>query len=208
MKVFARYFSDKQMNFRRDTMLQFGDSFEVIGAAVLINPGSARPVSTVWEEDLRHLRHISGKDDSWNEFAPDSTMRQLEKLFSGGYLGSPRPLCGVIRLFNLFNLREPILDEAMRLCNDCDSHNLFSTHEDIQALIGIHRVYLGWGASGRDEMLHPRALQIFNALSAGQKAYLNEHFDDNPFYHPGYINRSYKHSEVTQTLLHRFASIG
>ena len=42
MKVYARYFSEDGLNFRRDTILRFGDSWDVIGAAVLINPGSHR----------------------------------------------------------------------------------------------------------------------------------------------------------------------
>ena len=40
MKVYARYFSENRLNFRLNTVLQFGDSRNIIGASVLINPGN------------------------------------------------------------------------------------------------------------------------------------------------------------------------
>lgn len=41
MKVYAEYFEEKGSTFRTNTILQFGDSWNLIGNIVLANPGSA-----------------------------------------------------------------------------------------------------------------------------------------------------------------------
>ena len=75
MKVYARYFSEDGLNFRRDTILRFGDSWDVIGAAVLINPGSAHPLAEIDSETIiAHLSSITGHSDCWKEFSADATM--------------------------------------------------------------------------------------------------------------------------------------
>ena len=78
MKVYARYFSQNGLNLRTNTILQFGESFDIIGAAVLINPGSAKPLNKpLYQEQLHLLSSITGKFDHWQEFSIDSTMRHL-----------------------------------------------------------------------------------------------------------------------------------
>jgi hypothetical protein len=57
MKVYAKYYSPDMHGFsyRKSTLLQFGDSWELIGSAVLINPGSSRIVpNTTIAEDVLH----------------------------------------------------------------------------------------------------------------------------------------------------------
>ena len=45
MKVYTEYFNIEDGNaFRIKTLLQFGESTDLIGSAVLINPGSAEPI--------------------------------------------------------------------------------------------------------------------------------------------------------------------
>ena len=45
MKVFAQFHDvSPELGIRRNTVLQFGDSWETIGAVWLINPGSSSPV--------------------------------------------------------------------------------------------------------------------------------------------------------------------
>lgn len=41
MKVYAEYFEEDGLLYRRNTLLQFGDSWDLIGSAVLANPGCA-----------------------------------------------------------------------------------------------------------------------------------------------------------------------
>lgn len=203
MKVFARYFSENDLNFRCNTVLQFGDSWDVIGAAVLINPGSAKPVGDVDACTLEKLASITGETTEWHSFTVDSTMRQLEKIFNGGYVGDATPLNGVILLFNLFNLRDKNLAEALELHKTCKSPYLFTTETDIDSLKSIDRIYLGWGGAGRYN-LRCQAEQIFNAVKDKCNYYLDTNFNKNAFYHPGYVNRSYKRNNITKQILNSF----
>ena len=41
MKVYAEYFEENGLKYRKNTLLQFGNSLDVIGNIVLANPGSA-----------------------------------------------------------------------------------------------------------------------------------------------------------------------
>lgn len=202
MNVYARYFSESGLNFRLDTVLQFGDSWDVIGAAVLINPGSARPIAEVNHDTTEHLSAITGQSDNWQQFSPDATMGQLAKIFNGWYAGDEKPLNGCILLYNLFNLRDKNLAEALELQKNCDSKNLFTAESDVKRLAGVERIYLGWGNTGKYQ-LRQYAEPIFEAVK-GKCAYLDPDFNHNAFYHPGYVNRSYKRNPTTQTIVKSF----
>lgn len=203
MKVYARYFSEDGFNFRLNTILQFGDSWGVIGAAVLINPGSAKPIADVTTDELEHLSTLTSQTDAWQRFSADPTMMQLSKIFSGWYIGQERPLNGVIRLFNLFNLRDKNLGQALELQKTSDSPLLFSTAADIKTLKGISHIYLGWGNAGKGA-LRNYAQKIFEAVKPQIDTYTYPCFDDNPFYHPGYVNRSYRTNKTTLRILTQF----
>lgn len=205
MKVYARYFSENRLNFRLNTVLQFGDSRNIIGASVLINPGSARPISEPDSETISALESITGYGDNWRQSSPDATMRQLAKIFSGWYAGDEKPLNGYILLFNLFNLRDKDLGEALELQRNCDSGHLFSTENDITRISEVEKIYLGWGNTGKYQ-LRQYAEPIFDAVKA-KCPYLDPDFDKNSFYHPGYINRSYKRNPKTQQLMHDFKNL-
>lgn len=60
MKVYARYFTENGLNFRLDTVLQFGNNWDIVGAAVLINPGSAKPIAEIDHETANHLSMVTG----------------------------------------------------------------------------------------------------------------------------------------------------
>lgn len=47
MKVFARFTQKDGFEYRFDTLLQFGDSWELIGNIVLANPSSAKPIKNI-----------------------------------------------------------------------------------------------------------------------------------------------------------------
>ena len=42
MKVYAEFINDESLIFRTRTLLQFGDSWDLIGSIVMKNPGSAK----------------------------------------------------------------------------------------------------------------------------------------------------------------------
>lgn len=205
MRVFARYISEDGRNFRLNTVLQFGNSWSPIGAAVLINPGSAQPINRVSDAEQCHLSQISGNNNDWFEFLPDPTMRQIEKIFNGWYVGEEKSLNGVILLYNLFNLQDQKLANALNKQKTCKSEHLLISTKDMEIIKDVDKIYLGWGKVGkRDAKLKHIAESIFSSLYPQLKHYLCENFDDNTFYHPGYINRSYKRNLTTLELMKAF----
>ncbi|HDZ9287308.1 TPA: hypothetical protein RUZ31_003568, partial [Vibrio cholerae] len=82
MKVFAEYYLDDGLQFRCNTLLQFGTSWDLIGNIVLANPGSAEPVSEVNNTSLENIEEFYGKyrannefiKSNWKEFSTDPTM--------------------------------------------------------------------------------------------------------------------------------------
>jgi len=118
MKAYAEYFEESEIFFRRNTLLQCGDSWELIGNAVLANPGSADPIKPISQEIEGKVsgfyEKYRGKEEitlkNWFEFAPDPTMGFVEKIFNGWYVGKNIELNGVIQLFNTFNLKNQNLE--------------------------------------------------------------------------------------------------
>ena len=121
MKVYADYFKESNCKeYRKKTLLHFGEGTNLLGSAVLMNPGSAKPIG---EPDSKFLKSFYGENHqiteldlkNWKTFSPDSTMGQLEKIFNGWYLGKQRELNGVIQLFNCFYFRNQNFREASKI---------------------------------------------------------------------------------------------
>ncbi|MGN0029998.1 MAG: hypothetical protein ACI35Q_09765 [Marinilabiliaceae bacterium] len=202
MEVYARYFSQEGLDFRPDTVLKFGSSWDVVGAAVLINPGSAAPVSYVDGETTKCLAAITGRDDNWRAFKPDSTMRQLAKIFSGWYIGLNRELKGCILLFNLFNIRNQNLNAAIGQLYSIENNIVqspFTSDSDMLNLTKVEHVYLGWGSAGKYK-LRKYAEPIFELVKR-KCDYLDPDFMRNPFYHPGFVNRAYKRNANVRKII-------
>lgn len=204
MKVYARYFEEEGLSFRRDTILQFGNSWELIGSIILINPGSAVPLSMshLSQQVLDKLLPITqtNDSDSWKEFSIDPTMRQIERLFSGKFVGQNKPLNGVIQLFNLFNLRNANLIEALELFKTTSNPNIISIETDI-ARIGEKPVYFGWGNVGKQQLKNI-AKRVFESVPL--PPYLNEKFENNFFYHPRYLQMGHRSNGNVIEILHHF----
>lgn len=151
------------------------------------------------------LPELQAIDDSepWYEFKPDITMSCITRLFGVH--------SGVIQIFNLFNIREADLAQALHLYDEASpcvyeqqanphpssltshpssfisppsSHLLSTTEQDISQLKGP--VYLGWGPLGSDGRFRQKAQMIFDAVK-DRMNYLNPDFDSNPFFHPLYL---------------------
>ena len=196
MNVYAEYFEEDGLSFRTNTILQFGDSWELIGNIVLANPGSAEPATPLNNKDQKKLEifHETYKDSvkldlsNWYKFDVDPTMQRIEKIFNGGYIGQVKQLNGVIQLFNTFNIKNQNLNEAISQIG-INSSNLFS--------IGIERyfhdktTYFGFSKDvTENETLKPIAENIFNNSSEIVKSIYKKDFAENSFYHPTYINRA------------------
>ncbi len=198
MKVYAEYFEEGGLTFRKNTLLQFGDDWDLLGNAVLANPGSAKPMDTPLHEVLASLRYFYEKyrepgsfvPGNWFEFSPDSTMRFVEKIFSGWYFGKGLELNGVIQLFNTFNVRDQNLSQAIDNIG-LGSDLLFS--HDVHKYFHDKPTYFGFSK----EVLNNHALRtvaehIFDqATDIVRRPYYGQ-FSENAFYHPMYVNRAHR----------------
>ena len=196
MKVFAEYF-EGGCRYRRNTILQFGNSWDLIGNAVLANPGSAKPKNNASNEALSLISTFYGKyrvgdnfkSDNWYEFSPDSTMRFVEKIFNGWYVGKSIEISGVIQLFNTFNIINKNLNEAVSQIEN-KSDLLFSC--SIYKYFNDKPTYFGFSKKVLDKkVLRPIAMNIFNNSSDVVRHFYNKDFSKNLFYHPMYINQAY-----------------
>ncbi|MCS0334768.1 hypothetical protein ND981_17725, partial [Vibrio diabolicus] len=198
MRVFAEYYLDDGLQFRRNTLLQFGTSWDLIGNIVLANPGSAEPISEVNNTSLCSIEAFYGKyrsgeqfvHSNWQEFSLDPTMVFIEKLFKGEYVGESQNLNGVIQLFNTFNIKNQNLDEAVQQIRT-DSKLIFSF--GIEKYFHDCPTYFGFSnAVLNNPKLRIVAEQIFENSSEKVKKPYDSKFSNNKFYHPMYINKAYK----------------
>lgn len=208
MRVFAEYIElSNGHKYRKKTLLKFGDSQHVIGSAVLINPGSAEPISALSTADEKWLSQFYLANHAfdlmnvaeWREFSCDATMRFLAKIFNGSYLGEELALNGVIQLFNCSYYKDQYLDEAREYLN-VNTDFMFNEYP----LLLDKPVYFGWGNEGKRGSVHQTAKTIFTKYNLALTPIYEPNFYCNPFYHPMYVNRSYKSNKKTQKLLADF----
>jgi hypothetical protein len=199
MRVYAEYFEEKGLKYRRSTLLQLGNSWDLIGSAVLANPGSAKPIREVTEEEQEQLRlfYTQNREESFNPnnwfiFSDDATMQRVEKIFNGWYIDPENTLKlnGVIQLFNTFNIKNQDLEEAIDSVS-LKSELLFS--KGIEKYFNDKPTYFGFSNDVlNDDRLYPIAKEIFENSSETVKSIYNNDFDKNSFYHPTFVNRAYK----------------
>ena len=201
MKVYAEYFKNNDgCEYRRKTLLQFGNSSQLIGSAVLINPGSAKPIG---DPDIKFLQDFymnnhqeSFEQSLWKQFTPDSTMNQLEKIFNGWYVGKSKKLDGVIQLFNCFYYRDANLYNAITKAKNSILFNEARYFKD-------KPVWFGWGNVGKNE-LNEITEPIFEAYDKSLTPIYLSDFKANKFSHPGYVNRAYHRDKNLNNLLVAF----
>jgi hypothetical protein len=190
MKVYTHFTKidvSKPEGFRWRTLLQFGDSWDVIGSVVMKNPGSAAlkgNCSITQSELLSKLSVFDNSDNDWYEFTDDNTMRCVAKLFAFKYgYSSVDQLNGIIQVFNLFYLREANLAKAI----SNGYRNVVSGEDDYGQLIAP--VYLGFsrGLANNPEY-KDRAKRFFDrAIELGMNNIDKKNCTANPFYHPQYL---------------------
>ena len=70
MKVYTHYAEVDGTGFRWRTLLQFGNSWDIIGSVVMKNPGTAAPNNTVTDKNvLSKLSAFSDDTYDWYEFS-------------------------------------------------------------------------------------------------------------------------------------------
>lgn len=198
MKVYAQFIEKDGITYRLNTLLQFGDSWEHIGNAVLANPGSANKIKEI-DDDInikitnlyKNFTDRIYDRNNWFESNDDSTMRMLEKVFNGWYVdqNSTITLNGVIQLFNSFNVKNQYLEEAVSLL-PLDNELLYPNK--IEKYFNDKPTYFGFSnAVIYNNKLNPIVKSIFHNSSDKIKSFYKENFDENSFYHPMYINKQY-----------------
>jgi len=114
MRCFCRWdVHSPKLSFRDQTILQFGDSWDLIANFVLLNPGSALPLNTTNQTDFLKSKSLPFfiepiEDEVYLEFKTDPLMKTLIKLFAGEFTG------GVIKIYNLFNLKNQDSEQALK----------------------------------------------------------------------------------------------
>ncbi|MCK5539395.1 MAG: hypothetical protein KAI69_00590 [Deltaproteobacteria bacterium] len=134
MRCFARWEEDKTSGicFRDQTILQFGENWDLLANFILLNPGSAIPLNS--EDKTQYLRSKAlpffvepDAGERYFEFSIDRLMNDLIKLFSNSYSG------GVIRLYNLFNLKNQHSEVALEQFSSNSSHaKMFANDKEIK----------------------------------------------------------------------------
>lgn len=190
MRVFTHFLPTDPKNpkagIRYGTILQFGDSWELIGSVIMKNPGSSNfKNDTPAKIDELNL-YDSGDNACWYEFNPDSTMYCIEQLFKEKYFPKDSGnLSGVIRIFNLFYSKEPNLNKALELYSSEDQ--IIDDLKQIKESIN-KPIYIGWGSLYRNPAFKIKANTIFEIVKE-HNPYLNEDIRKNRFYHPMYLIR-------------------
>ncbi|MGM0641990.1 MAG: hypothetical protein ACQESN_11280 [Thermotogota bacterium] len=198
MRVYAEYFEEDGLTFRKNTLLQFGGGWKLVGNAVLANPGSAEPIGNPPNEVLGSLSEFyetyresnTFLSENWFEFSPDSTMRFIEKIFNGWYVGKHVDLNGVIQLFNTFNVRDQKLSQAIdKIGINTEllfSYNVHKYFHDKSTYFGFSNEVLN------NQDLRKVAEHIFTQSSERVRRPYQKQFSENSFYHPMYVNRAHR----------------
>lgn len=189
MKVYAEFTIDNRIEYRQITLLQFGSSWQLIGSAVLKNPGSPSPLSKVSEQDYSNIVKLVSEDckskEKWYNFSTDSTMRFLEKIFNGQYApGKSSKLNGVIQLFNIYYIGDQDVLAASNKLNENSSQFIYPKYNELVSSFKSKPVYLGWrNECYRNEETIHLAKKIFQYVSNSTSMYLDEKFKNNEFNH-------------------------
>ena len=206
MKVYAEFIQENNISYRKNTLLQFGNSTDLIGSAVLMNPGSASPNNNKFDINIIKIfykkTHNADLESQnlWHCFTSDPTIKQLEKIFNGWYIkDKPIELNGIIQLFNCFYFKDQNLTNAAKQFLQ-EPKYLFNE----SSLFSNKPVYFGWGDEGKNGVFRDIAKKIFSEYNHEYTPIYNTVFEENCFYYPKTINMLYKKDENVKKFLKDF----
>lgn len=201
MKVYTHWISLKRSGHQRNeglrwrTLLQFGNSWNIIGSVVMKNPGASIFKGDKQPVHIPELSKFDSESFEWYEFTNDPTMRAIEGLFA---FAAEKPLNGVIQIFNLFYVRDADLGNGIKI--DAEKvlpKCLISEDEMLKKDLRFLRqtpkdcpIYLGFSSLAWDKKYGKRAKAFFDETMEHYKngaCYLNTDYKKNPFYHPLYL---------------------
>lgn len=215
MRCFARWHEDEQRGifFRDQTILQFGDSWNLVASLVLLNPGSAVPLGVPKTEELRKMElpyFIEPSDgEHYYEFRLDPLMRNVLGAFSKIFAG------GAVKIYNAFNLKNKDSKEALLQLTGLFGHP--SLLDDKQNIVFLSApVIFGPGMSAANNPLLRRQLQKYIDLAGDEVRYGIQRIGHRRFaairvnpdralysYHPSYSftrGNSTSFSEISQSI--------
>lgn len=193
LKVFAEYYVEDMIEYRTRTILKFGDSWDIIGTIVMKNPGSAKPFEKINKNDFDSIeKHIyKGINlDFWYEFKEDETIKRISNIFDGTYLKKEKELNGIILIYNLFNIRERKIVEAVKKANTSNSVHLLPNLTELLQISKNKPIYLGFHFEYTDKLnkhqsqIELFAKELFAHVKNSQFMYLKDKMIENEFYHP------------------------
>lgn len=216
MKVYAEFIEDDGFQFRTKALLQFGDSWDLIGSIVMKNPGGAKPGEIITEKINENLSQFYNKEieyKNWSFTNADNTMKDILPIFNGNYIGENIELNGIIQIFNLYNICETKIDLAYKKGNETSSKYLLPNIDENINEFKDKPVYLGFSdfytnrKSKHFKFLQDSAIKIFEFVKNSKNDYLeddkiteNLYYANNHFYHPQYINKPTKREKYLPTL--------
>lgn len=164
MQCFARWYEDPVTGdgFRDQTLLQFGEDWRLLASVVLLNPGSAVPAEPepqdAYLEALNLPFLVTGGAAHYYRFTVDPFMRKLSRVFTKTYRG------GVVKLYDLFNLRESDTGRAIAQLERYASHpRMFTPPAEIQ--FGEAPVVIACGANAYAWPELARELKMYVSLA-------------------------------------------
>lgn len=223
MRVFAEFIEEDGLLFRTKTLLQYGDSWELIGSIVMKNPGSAKQGTVLDEIERKSINKFYGKEidfEHWSVTEADQTMRQILPIFSGSYVCEERKLNGIIQIFNLMNICDKDVHLAHSKANTCFSRFLFPSIDICITEFQNKPVYLGFfdfytnKKSTHFLKLRELAVHFFEYVKQSKFDYLeddflinNQYYHKNFFYHPQALVLKPKLREKYLPVLNKFYNL-
>lgn len=202
MKCYARWSKSqvdgKEFFFRDQTIIQFGDSWNLVANLILLNPGSAEPMNFMIQDDLLKSKELPfyilpEENRHYYEFSLDPLMRNMIRCFSKMHQG------GVIKIYNLFNLKNPASHDAR---NEYKLYRHIShMHTPANEVkYGNAQVIIGSGSGGNQDGLkdelkklialaNPENLYSISKIDTKLFGIIKSIWDDNELiqsYHPSY----------------------
>ena len=191
MKVYTHFYNVGKDSFRWRTLLQCGDSWNIIGTVVMKNPGTAAPKSIVDDsKTLSNLSKFDKSNDDWYEFSADSTMNCVGELLAFYYdKHSSKELNGIIQIFNLFYLKDENLLSALKKDKYSSWCRFGSGQEMLAYDIKNLRmpIYLGFADLAFKKKYSESAECFFNEAKKLGMNYCCPEFNCNKFIHPQYL---------------------
>lgn len=210
MRCYARWKDDPAENifYRDQTVLQFGERWDLVANLVLLNPGSATPRNEIDQSDLLRSKSLPffvepESGEKYVEFSIDRLMNDVLGLFSKHYDG------GTIRLLNLFNLKNQHSAQAIQQSQEHFHHRkMFSPSSEIRYCDAPVIIASG-GNAKRDPRLAAELIRHISLASRSQLyalkksshrlfAVKRETPDESGFIHSYHPSYTFKYGNTTE----------